>query len=130
MEFPTIINWTNPFPGFSQTQYSGLRLPNTVWDFQIIILTVLQDSQKLRRNLQFNWFIKDCFGKQIACKVGTALNLDLKILFSFQLFISSYEELCFYMGLLQFALGLAWTKGESPKNSYNTKPRENPAFQI
>ena len=30
------------------------------------------------------------------------------------------------MGLLQFVLGLPWTKGESPKDSYNTKPRENP----
>ena len=35
-------------------------------------------------------------------------------------------ELCFYMGLLQFALGLSRTKGESHKDSYSTKPRENP----
>ena len=34
-------------------------------------------------------------------------------------------ELCFYMGLLHFALGLSRTKGESPKDSYSTKPREN-----
>ena len=36
-------------------------------------------------------------------------------------------ELCFYMGLLQFALGLSRTNGESPKDSYSTKPRESPA---
>ena len=29
------------------------------------------------------------------------------------------------MGLLHLALGLSWTKGESPKDSYNTKLREN-----
>ena len=29
------------------------------------------------------------------------------------------------MGPLQFALGLQRTKGESPKDSYVTKPREN-----
>ena len=34
-------------------------------------------------------------------------------------------ELCFYMGLLQFALGLSKFKGESPKDSNSAKPREN-----
>ena len=29
------------------------------------------------------------------------------------------------MGLLQFALGLSKFKGESPKDSYSAKPREN-----
>ena len=32
----------------------------------------------------------------------------------------------FYMGLLQLALGLSRTKSGSPKDSYSTKPRENP----
>ena len=31
-----------------------------------------------------------------------------------------------YVGLLQWALGLSRTKGESPKDSYNATPRENP----
>ena len=78
----------------------------------MIILRVLQVSQKSRRNLQLNWFINRLFLKTKACKVGTALNLDLTILFfSFQLFISSphidYVELRFYMGLLHLALGLS-----------------------
>ena len=30
------------------------------------------------------------------------------------------------MGLLQFALGLSRTKGESPKDSYSPKQRQNP----
>ena len=34
------------------------------------------------------------------------------------------------MGLLQFALGLSRTKGESPKDSYSTKPRENPVIKM
>ena len=34
-----------------------------------------------------------------------------------------------YVGLLQCALGLSRTKGESPKDSYNATPRENPAFK-
>ena len=33
------------------------------------------------------------------------------------------------MGLLQFALGLPNTKGESPRDSYSTKPRENPGLE-
>ena len=39
-------------------------------------------------------------------------------------------ELCFYMGLLQFALGLSKFKGESPKDSYSAKQRENHAGQL
>ena len=58
------------------------------------------------------------------------LNIDLRIIFfSFRLFISClyhYIELDFCMGLLQFAYGLSITKGESPKDSYSTKPRKNP----
>ena len=54
---------------------------NAVWDSQMIILRVLQDSQKSRRNLQLNWFINRLFLKTRSCKVGTALNLDLTILF-------------------------------------------------
>ena len=34
------------------------------------------------------------------------------------------------MGLSQFALGLSRTKGESPKDSYSTKPRENPVIKM
>ena len=41
-------------------------------------------------------------------------------------FIIIYIELCFYMGLLQFAPGLSKTKDESPKDSYSAKQRENP----
>ena len=32
------------------------------------------------------------------------------------------------MGLLQYALGLSKFKGESPKDSYSAKPRENHAY--
>ena len=40
---------------------SSLRVSdfqNAVWDSRIIILRVLQDSQKFWRSLQFNWFFK------------------------------------------------------------------------
>ena len=30
----------------------------------------------------------------------------------------------------QFALGLSRTKGESPKDSYSTKPTENPVIKM
>ena len=38
------------------------------------------------------------------------------------------RALFLYVGLLQWALGLSRTKGESPKDSYNAKPRENPGL--
>ena len=45
--------------------------------------------------------------------------------------MSSYIlKVVFYMGLLQFALGLSRTKGESPNDSYRTKPRENPVIKM
>ena len=41
--------------------------------------------------------------------------------------LSYYIRVMFlYVGLLQCALGLSRTKGESPKDFYNAKPRENP----
>ena len=45
--------------------------------------------------------------------------------FSCFLVVNLIIELCYYMGLLQFALGLSKFKGESPKDSYSAKPREN-----
>ena len=66
------------------------------------------------------------------CKLGFALNLNLRILYSISLFISSlnyYIRVVFlYVGLLKCALGLSETKGESPKDSCNAIPRENPVY--
>ena len=62
------------------------------------------------------------------CSVGTALNLDL-IFFLFScLLVLFINRVVYYMGLLQFALGLSNTKGESPRDSYSTKQRENPVY--
>ena len=58
-------------------------------------------------------------------KLGFALNSN----FHFSCFlVVLIIELCFYMGLLQFALGLSKFKGESPKDSNSAKPRENHAY--
>ena len=44
-------------------------------------------------------------------------------------FLNYYIRVVFlYVGLLQCALGLSRTKGESPKDSYNATPRENPVY--
>ena len=48
----------------------------------------------------------------------------ISVVFSY-MYLNHYIELCFYMGLLRFALGLSKFKGESPKDSYSAKPREN-----
>ena len=69
--------------------------------------------------------MKRFFENNSLCKLGFALNLDLRILIFISVLFSClkhYIELCFYMGLLQFALGLSKCKGES---SNSAKLREN-----
>ena len=57
----------------------------------------------------------------------------LRILYSISLFLGCLNYyihvrvVFLYVGLLQWALGLSRTKGESPKDSYNATLRENPA---